>query len=457
MPTRTTRTILLAVSLFTSLPSINAQGLTISPGANLVISGSPNLVISNGGFNNAGTFLPGTGTVIFTGTANSTTTAIGGTAAISFYNLSFNKSAGSASLSRNIAVTNVVDMFSGNLDLNGFDLDLGSLGNIANESVNARITGLTGGLVVRTATLNAPNDESPGNIGIAITSPANLGLTTIRRGHLQPVSTGGYGINRFYDIEPANNTALNATLRFFYADAELAGINEAELMFWSSPTGAQPWTLLGADARDATFNYVEKTGINEMNTFALASSVINTLPVQLLYFDGLLADDKVQLQWATAAEHNSAHFDVERSADGRQFKAIAKVSARGNANSETNYSFTDAAVFDGVFYYRLKQVDADGNFTLSNVIAVSKKALNQLLSVFPNPANGPFHIRFISSKVMNADMQLMDNMGNILLNRSFLAKKGLNEWTSDLGTLPAGTYYLRLNGIDSKVWQIIKR
>jgi hypothetical protein len=319
------------------------------------------------------------------------------------------------------------------------------------------VTGLTGGQVLSTVILNAPNGVAPGNMGIMITSAANLGLTTIRRGHVQPTSTGGYGINRTYEVIPANNTALNATIRFSYADVELAGINESELMLWSSPTGAQPWTLLGADSRDITIDFVEKTGVNVMSTFALASSVTNTLPVNLLFFEGKLVNDEVQLQWSTAQEFNSDHFDIERSEDGRQFSTIAKLPAKGNSNTTSQYNYTDAASFNSVMYYRLKQVDLDGKTNFSGIVAISKKSVNSLVSVYPNPGVGPYHIRFMSEAVTNANLQVMDKKGNLVLNRSMQTKKGLNEWKVDLGWLPAGNYYLRLNGIDTKVWKIIKR
>lgn len=428
-----------------------SQGLRITAGASVVVSGSANIVIHDGGLDNAGTFLPGSGTVVLMGTASTVITG-----PVNFNNLTINKSAGGTSLGSNIAVASLVTMTAGGLDLNGFELDLGSTGALANEAVGHLITGPTGGHIVRTVTLNAPSAVAPGNMGITITSAANLGVTVIRRGHLQPTSSAGHGINRFFEITPTNNTALNATLRFHYEDTELAGINESELIFWSSPTGAQPWNPLGADSRDLALNFVEKTNINVMQTFALASSVNNTLPVELLYFEGELVNDKVQLQWATASEMNSAHFDVERSEDGSRFVSIAKLPAKGNSAVTNRYNYTDAMA-SSTSYYRLKQVDIDGKFNLSKVIAISQKPVDALLNVFPNPGNGRFNIRFMSSAATTVKLSVMDNMGNLVVSKPIQAVKGLNEFKCDLDMLPAGNYFLRLSGIDSKVWSLIKR
>ena len=79
----------------------------------------------------------------------------------------------------------------GFFDLGFYDLYLSGL--LVDESENSRITGSLGGELVVEAVLNAPSGQNPGNVGIEISSSADLGLTTIRRGHQTPVSGGGTG------------------------------------------------------------------------------------------------------------------------------------------------------------------------------------------------------------------------------------------------------------------------
>jgi len=435
-----------------------AQGLTISSGASLVVNGTPNLHIKDGGLNNAGTFVAGNGTVTFSGTATSTITSIGGTAALTFYNLGINKSAGTARLLRNIAISNNLIMTSGNYDLNGFDTDLGTTGSITGESASSFIVGAAGGTVNRTINLNAPSAVNPGNIGIEITSASNLGLTTIKRGEQQQVSGSGYSINRYYEILPTNNTALNASLKMYYFDAELATINENELKLWSlNPAPGNIWRLLGADAQDLTANYVTKNNIDQMFRFTLASSVSHPLPIQLVSFTAQLSSGKSIINWTTSFELNNHHFEVEKSADGRSFAFLSNITAVGTSNTASSYTLTDANPFAGITYYRLKQVNADGSYTYSKVVAVNKGTyISELVNAYPNPTRGPVEVRFTSASATRAIVQVTDAKGLLVASKNIAASEGLNSTTINLGQFAQGTYYLRVIGIDNKVLTIIK-
>ncbi|AHJ95882.1 hypothetical protein Hsw_0287 [Hymenobacter swuensis DY53] len=110
------------------------------------------------------------------------------------------------------------------------------------------------------------------------------------------------------------------------------------------------------------------------------------LPVELMQFsampEGLQA---VRLNWATASEVNSAHFEVQRSLDGRTFVAVGTVAAAGSSMASRRYTLLDAwppAV--AVLYYRLRQVDQDGTFSYSPVRVVSRTTV---LYLYPNPAS----------------------------------------------------------------------
>jgi len=455
---RVNRITILLIAAISPLFSL-AQGIVITSGANLVVNGNANIVVNDGGFTNNGVFTPGTGTVIVTGTASPTITTIGGTATLGFYNLSLNKSAGSAKLAKNASVSNNINMLQGILDLSGFDLNLGATGSISGETATAYISGASGGAVVRTVTLNAPNAFNPGNIGIEITSSANLGATTIRRGHAQQVSASGYSINRYYDIAPANNTALNATVKFYYLDGELATINESQLKMWASANNGATWSLLGADAQDATGNFVLKNGINQLNRLTLASSVTNPLPVTFLSFDGQLSGNNVNLKWATGVEINNHHFEVERSFDGRNFTSIAVIQPSGNAAGGT-YQSADVNPFSvaTAVYYRIRQVSNDGTSAYTRVLFFSKGIpQNKFIGVYPNPGSGNIRLRFVADGSVKAtELQLFDNMGKVVASKKCTVTSGLNEVQMNIAQLVQGTYYIRLSGVDIAPVRILK-
>ena len=96
-----------------------------------------------------------------------------------------------------------------------------------------------------------------------------------------------------------------------------------------------------------------------------------TLPVKLLSFTGRATQNNVLLSWSTATEANNSHFSVQRSLDGLGFYEIATVYAAQPYSSTINhYTATDLDPSFGTNYYRLKQVDMDGQFVYLNVRAV---------------------------------------------------------------------------------------
>src|SRR5882724_6355327 len=212
--------------LLTCLLSFYAQAqvLRINSGVHFIMTGAPNLVMNNAPLANNGLFTSGSGTVIFIGGAHS---YIGGDNPIAFYNLRINIPSGDLQLWNNTAVSGRITMDSGNLQLNTYTLDLGATGSISGERNDARITGSNGGAIQAVALLNAPRAANPGNIGIEITSDANLGSTVITRGHLQQADARGEtGIRRYFDISPSLHTDAPATLRFYYFESELGDYNK---------------------------------------------------------------------------------------------------------------------------------------------------------------------------------------------------------------------------------------
>lgn len=132
---------------------------------------------------------------------------------------------------------------------------------------------------------------------------------------------------------------------------------------------ATPTSLPVAIIRKITFTTVAQT----------------PLPVKLTAFS--IRNDKasVNLYWTTENEVNASHFDIERSNDGSTFENIGQVTAL-NSSGTNGYSFIDQLPKDGISYYRLKQVDADGKYTYSTLLMINRIPANSVTLV-PNPAS----------------------------------------------------------------------
>ncbi|WP_345221292.1 T9SS type A sorting domain-containing protein [Hymenobacter koreensis] len=154
----------------------------------------------------------------------------------------------------------------------------------------------------------------------------------------------------------------------------------------------------------------------ECNTRVQEAITVNgcraPLPVELISFTARYADQQVLLNWATAQEKNSASFNVERSADGKAFETISTVEAAGESSSRRNYTFADRRPVGGTSYYRLKQIDRDGTFTHSAVLAVQAGRItsNELQAY---GRNGQLNVEMQASAPCKA-LRVMDSMGRVL-------------------------------------------
>lgn len=118
-------------------------------------------------------------------------------------------------------------------------------------------------------------------------------------------------------------------------------------------------------------------------------TVFESLPVRLSYFDAKQNKEQIELTWATASEDNNSHFVIERSIDGTDFKAIATIIGNGTTSELINYSYIDDTPLTAHNYYRLKQVDFNGDYSYSDLVLVEFKLSDQIVfTSFPNPVSG---------------------------------------------------------------------
>jgi hypothetical protein len=131
------------------------------------------------------------------------------------------------------------------------------------------------------------------------------------------------------------------------------------------------YSSAGNTGTDGDFVYFEPDGTPSYDN---DGTCVYPLPIELLSFTAKAQHSTTKLDWTTASELNSSHFEIERSGNGWDFEAFGSVTAAGNSSSLLHYSMIDDAPLTGVSYYRLKQVDLDGNFTYSGIQAVTHNA-----------------------------------------------------------------------------------
>ena len=352
--------------------------LTITPGTNWVNTGNVTVLLQNMDFINNGTYTAGSSSMKFTGNQNSN---ISGNTLPVFYILEIGKTnSAKVLLTRNSSVSSSINFISGQLDLNNNNILLNSSAFIAGESENNRIIGSTGGVIEITQDMNAPASVNAGNLGATISSSANLGTVTIRRGHL-PQSGAGLttGIHRYYSIIPQNNNGLNATVRLRYFEGELNSQNENSLVIYKSNDDGANWDNMSQSTRNTNANYVEKTGMETLGLQTLANDnvVIPDGAVGVVLAGQRKKATEVTLKWGSQSETNMSGYQVERKLDTEpDFTNRAFVNTLvpgGNSFSQLSYQDIDANAHTGISHYRLKIMTTGNTFTYSNVISVAGK------------------------------------------------------------------------------------
>ncbi len=178
------------------------------------------------------------------------------------------------------------------------------------------------------------------------------------------------------------------------------------------------------------------------------TSVI-AMPVHLVSFDGVCNDKQVQLSWRTASEINSSHFILERSYCGTRWEFVSKINSVGNAAHLSGYSFNDK--LDGTnrrAYYRLKQVDNDGNYEYSKIIkieACQREAID--FSIYPNPTQGKINFVYNGNPSQVQYFEICNVIGEVLYTSNQF------ETSLNISMLPSGVYFVRLGLIDHSLTQ----
>lgn len=170
----------------------------------------------------------------------------------------------------------------------------------------------------------------------------------------------------------------------------------------------------------------------------------NALPVSLVAFQGAGVGTTAHLTWETAWEKGASHFLVERSRDAKSFEAIGRLEAQGTTDKTQQYNFLDKELSSGIWYYRLRQVDLDGTFTYSQIIAIriGTESLNEL-TLSPNPSSG---LLVVEHKAGIRSISIYSAMGGLVHQQLF--DKVVDRWTWEGAGQPAGAYLIRVQNQD---------
>lgn len=174
------------------------------------------------------------------------------------------------------------------------------------------------------------------------------------------------------------------------------------------------------------------------------------MPIELTQWTATNLEESVLLEWTTASEENNDYFAIERSIDGVTWKVLGNVGGAGTTSATHYYSFEDTKPVSGISYYRLKQVDFNGEYTYSSVKCINRPAnADKMYKAYVNKDIDAFIVQ--GEEIAACNIEVYNNLGVKMTNLSF-NPISTDKVVINVGQLPIGTYFIKIcNGSKSVV------
>ena len=307
-----------------------------------------------------------------------------------------------------------------------------------------------------------------------------------------------FSFNRYWDVTPVNQPTSAIKIRQYYANNDVEGmeaaaeavsggnedIDLAELIAWKINNNPTNWNADPSTGHtgipdapqfdgDGFWEYMFNSTTSSTNEFTVGmypSTLIGPyhymeyevghfsgggvanpqtllLPVEFTEFTANAVKTDAELNWETATEQESDYFIIERSFNGTDFELAGSVNSQagptGYSQIPLSYTFTDAnaAVLGDRIYYRLKQVDLDGDVFYSEIRLVDFSNAEIPVLAFPNPVEKGN--TFIVQSRNLSSVQLVSVQGQLVYSVQY--DQPIHSTSISTGNLSSGIYYVIVN------------
>ena len=393
-----------------------ASNLSINSGSGALIANSNNVTVG-GNWSNFGTagFTEGTvGTVTFNGIAAQSITCAGGE---NFYNCNINNTSIGVTLNNSVNISNLLTLTSGKVHTGTNEMNVTSsvsnsiAGYQTDPSIATFILGpyINGNLrrsVATSGLYDFPIGTATNYEFVAVNLNSSSGINNIYAYFKSPVDGAAPNVTLnstlittllnagYWIISPDAYTAVDYDITASSIGHDNGGGVATQYTILKRELITDSWASLGTHNNATQTLYgsgasevitAKRTSYSSFSHFGIAKG-LNPLPIELLKFCGIYLDQKINLTWQTTSETNNDYFEIFKSKDLSYFEKLGTVAGAGNSNSTNTYSFIDENPYPGNNYYKLKQVDFDGNYSESNTILVKFLKAGEL-NIYYNNAN----------------------------------------------------------------------
>ena len=269
-------------------------------------------------------------------------------------------------------------------------------------------------------------------------------------------------INTIYVADDGNGGIKKFSLNATSGSWDSTGILDAGKVYrgLTGITNGSNVVLAGVYNNNTLNNFIDPNGYNVAFTAIdtarkIVKAATNTkfrgvalvpivTPVELIIFNAAKTEaGNAKVWWVVGSEVNMDKYVVEKSIDGKEFKEVSTIKAKG----VNNYDFTDSKIIDVITYYRVKFVNNNGTFSYTNVVAVTpKKSIK--LDVFPNPVKSNLVVSYPKTTTTSR-IKITSLDGKILANQA--VQEGSTQTSMDVSKLISGSYIVVFNDIDGNI------
>lgn len=374
------------------------------------------------------------------------------------------------------------------------------------DVVNNEIVGTYQVTQLSNPPISLPYEQNFEAISVATFTENIVGLTGIEKWDFLPDAAGklnfvNEGSNRCLESKDfatsGTNKGLTITLNmsnyvgiedlelgfdFKYINPDIAG--EGDLIYlrgsdsdtWIEATELTPetdWTNLNqislssllfgnsqqfSSSTQIHFSQGKNTGY-ALDNFTVTS--LAPLPVELTSFTAVKDGMNAILKWETASEFNNHRFEIQVAKSplpltDENFKRIGTVLGNGTTTTNHHYTFSDDSPLKSEYrYYRLKQIDLNGNFSYSNIRSLDFGTFTEV-AIFPNPFIGEINIMNLPEKGSLENIQILNTLGQVVFESA--PTEDVKDLTVEIGSkLAPGNYFISIQTTEkSLTFPIVK-
>lgn len=397
---------------------------------------------------NSNAFDEGQGTVVFNGLSDQ---RFSSASSETFYRLQVDKAGGRLILDNTIQIANSLAFLSGIIEPSAHGMVVFNNGSSCSGASEA---GFVDGLVRKTGAQDFIFPIGKGSLfaPLAMSGFRNAnGSTTFTARYFDvpapyPLKKedglAGISKSEYWDLERTSDNGNDAECRveLFWTDKDRSGINDpyqAVIVHYNSSTSM--WENAGNSG--VASNSIRSNRVSSFSPFTFGDYTGLGLPVELVSFSGRQAGEKNILEWKTISEYNNDYFIVEKSLDAKKWIESGSEVGHANHTGTLVYEYIDERPFPGINYYRLKQVDYDGEYDYSRIISVTNQSIdNVLLEIAPNPTQGHARVAFISTAQNPVKLTVTTMQGILLFSKTVNPERNVVETIIDFERLPKGMY-----------------